>query len=157
VVVAEERPRVGPELAGVGADRAHIAAAGIVGVQGTGHVGRGAVGPQQPGRGQNGIAGGLDVAAAAVALPGGGQELHRPLGSGRAGPPDPTQPGFHQVNGGQVLPGHGQPGLGRPVGGQQPPGRGGGDDPPARQPAGGPIELAEFAAGVHVGPHHLPQ
>jgi hypothetical protein len=79
---------------------------------------------------------------------------YRPLGPGRAGPPDPAESGLDQVDGGQVLPGNAQLDLGGPVGGEQVVGRGGGDDPPPRQAAGGPVELAEFAAGNHVGSDH---
>ena len=79
------------------------------------------------------------------------------LGFVESGSWDPPETGLDQVDGGQVLPGHGQLGLGRPVGGQQLPGRGGCEDPPPRPAAGGAVELAQLPAGEHGALDHPPQ
>src|SRR5262245_13777897 len=106
VPVAEVRRPRSLHRAGVRVDGSDVGAGRVVVPEGTVDVGRRAVGPEQSGGGEDRIVGVVDVAAGAVAIPGGRKELHRPTRAGRADPADPSHPGLHQVDGRQVGPGH---------------------------------------------------
>src|SRR5262249_38935765 len=135
--------------AGVELDPPDVVVAVVVVPQGAGQVAGAAVGLQVAGGGPDGLVGVVDVALA-VAGPGRGQELHRPLGAGGAGPPDAAHAGLDQVDRGQDRPRDPELPLGRVVVGQEVVGRGRGDDAPGRHVRGRVGQRPQLAAGGDV-------
>src|SRR5690606_19460627 len=129
----------------------HVALAVVVPVEGVVDVLGAVVGGQVAGRPHDRVAVVVHVAAVAVRRPGGGHELHGPLGAGHRGAPDATGGRLDQVDGGQVPPRDPEGGLGGLVVGQQLVGRCGRDDLPGRDGGGErAVHGPELAAGRHV-------
>ena len=151
---AEERPGVLGEEIGVEPDPAHVAGAVVVAEQRVVEVRGPVVGRQVAGGADDRVVGVVDVAAAPVGRPGGGEELHRPLGAGRRGPADAPGPRLDEVDRGQDAPGDVELVAGLPVDRQELIGGPGSDDAPGRQRVRRRhVHPTELAAGGGMPPH----
>src|SRR5262249_51484816 len=128
-VVAGQGTGGGANPARVAQYRVDVPPARVVGVQGEADGAGCAVSAQQPGGRHDRGARVVDVAVT-VDCPGGGKELHGPLGVGAARPGDPAEAGLDEVDRGQVRPPDAGRGLRRLVVGAQRGEAAGGDDPP---------------------------